>query len=584
MAAPGEALMSDSDETKSLLSDLFGSYKAEWLRGRIFDLFAEPSYFPELQTHRPCVLVGGRGTGKTTVLRCLSYEGQLALKGGDPTSISSWLYFGFYYRVNTNRVTAFKGPEVSSEEWRKIFAHYLNLEFCELVLRFLLWHSVRQPSSQQLSAEDCKAVAISLNINPAETVGDLATGLSSSRLRFEAYLNNIKDEEKLGLSLQGAPIDALMERVSRLPQFTGKNFFFLIDEYENLLDDQQQVVNTLIKHAANSYTFKVGVRELGWRQRSTINTNETLNSPADYVRIDIADKLRPWFTDFATKVCNDRLRLIPGAENLTVDTVLETLSDEEEAKRLGVDDHLTAARSDLDPSSPERIFFDTLSPLEAYFVIYWARTHDSEFVDLSAAIRDWMQHPKEWVTRFENYKFAIVFTLKKGKRGVRKYYAGWSVFTQLAATNIRYLLELLEQSLLRSPCGRQTNPDTSVGRNSDSSGSSRRKEESQRIGGGVCSGRQTHKTSLGLRASLPGNGGRARSPRARSKPILLARRERFGGPGGYCRNASQSRSHASRSSKIPGEQVAGRIRYATVRLRDAPNLRSFFRVQLPKEA
>ncbi len=93
------------------LSQLFGSYKAEWLRERMFDLFSEPAYFPELTTPRPCVFLGGRGTGKTTALRCMSYEGQYALRGKSRDDIPTWSYYGMYYRVNTNRVTAFKGQE-----------------------------------------------------------------------------------------------------------------------------------------------------------------------------------------------------------------------------------------------------------------------------------------------------------------------------------------------------------------------------------------------------------------------------------------------------------------------------------------
>lgn len=72
------------------LSQLFGSYKAEWLKEQLYELFSEPEYFPELKTPRPCVLVGGRGTGKTTVLKSLSYEGQFALSGRSPDRIAAW--------------------------------------------------------------------------------------------------------------------------------------------------------------------------------------------------------------------------------------------------------------------------------------------------------------------------------------------------------------------------------------------------------------------------------------------------------------------------------------------------------------
>ncbi len=94
------------------------------------------------------------------------------------------------------------------------------------------------------------------------------------------------------LSLQAAPIDLLCRAIVSLTTFQNRQFFFLIDEYENLLDYQQQVVNTLIKHASDLYSFKVGVRELGWRCHSTLNPNEQLVHPADYARISIADKLQ----------------------------------------------------------------------------------------------------------------------------------------------------------------------------------------------------------------------------------------------------------------------------------------------------
>ena len=121
----------------TLLYHLFGSTRAEWLGEELYELFAEPSYFPELQTNRPCFLVGGRGTGKTTALKGLSYEGQAMLRpSSDPTE---WSFFGLYHRVDTNRVTAFSGDELTDDRWSRLFGHYLNLTFVLHLVTFLEW-------------------------------------------------------------------------------------------------------------------------------------------------------------------------------------------------------------------------------------------------------------------------------------------------------------------------------------------------------------------------------------------------------------------------------------------------------------
>jgi len=125
------------NEARQKFKDPFGEVRAESLRDDIFNLYCQPTYFPELETNRACVLVGGRGTGKTTTLKCLTYEGRYSLEGHEKERIQNWEYFGFYYKVNTNRVTAFQGEELSSNTWRKLFAHYLNLILCGKVVDFI---------------------------------------------------------------------------------------------------------------------------------------------------------------------------------------------------------------------------------------------------------------------------------------------------------------------------------------------------------------------------------------------------------------------------------------------------------------
>ncbi len=430
------------------LSALFGAYKAEWLGERLFDLFAEPTYFPELTEPRPCLLRGGRGTGKTTVLRGLSYEGRLALTKDADADIAHWPYFGIYYRVDTNRVAAFTGSELTNREWVPRFAHYFNLTICRLVVRFLTWYELHTGESLELGPASLRNVCTSLNLDEVTTSPQLAEALDLALTRFEAYINNVADGEGPKLSMQGAPIDALLDSVSRLPQFAGKNFFFLIDEYENFSDYQQQVVNTLIKHSGPLYTFKIGVRELGWRTRTTLNENEHLISPADYMLIDIADKLREErFNEFAYAVCRERLDRIRPQDSpviLDIRDLLPGLTEEQEADLLGVREKIVPVTAELMAKGVTKKIIDQLTPLRFYLVAYWA---EGEGRSLAEEFSDAVENPSTWDTRYGNYKHALLFTLRRGKRGIPKYYEGWSTFIQVAGGNIRYLLELVYQSL-----------------------------------------------------------------------------------------------------------------------------------------
>lgn len=436
--------------TEEQLSEVFGSYKAEWLKERLFEFFTAPDYLPELMTARPCVLVGGRGTGKTTVLRGLSYDGQFALSNQRADSIHSWKFYGLYLRVNTNRVTAFSGPEVDQGMWVKLFGHYINLVLCDLVLRFLTWYRLYSNSKFDLSQSSCRKIAASLQVTPAQTIRNLIDNLDNARIEFEAYVNNVADGKKPPISMQGAPVDALFEELAATDDFKQKIFFFLLDEYENFLDYQQQVVNTLVKHSGSTYSFKLGVRELGWRVRSTLNKNEQLVSPADYVKINITEKLHDKaFKRFASSVCNSRLSKlnIPEQQLPTIEDTLPGLSEDQEATLLGVESQAEEVRLSLRQKIKpiDRAVLEALTPLQVWVLRFWSEAQQQP---LETVFEDFLGDRKSWDDRFNNYKYAALFTIRRRKRGIIKFFAGFEVFTQLAASNIRYLIELVDQSLL----------------------------------------------------------------------------------------------------------------------------------------
>jgi hypothetical protein len=437
--------MTERDETVTKISNVLGLYKAEWLNGNLFKLFTEPGYFSELKTPRPCVLIGGRGTGKTTVLRGLSYQGQFAFAGNRREVIKDWSFFGLYLRVNTNRVTAFRGPELTVDRWRAYFAHYVNLLLCSQMLEFVNWYELQTGDSVVVSEHALDSFRATLGFPDRGGLAKLSSQLQIAVLDFEASINTVADVPAPRLSMQGAPLDALSRALLSSPQLTGKQFFFLIDEFENFEDYQQRVLNTIIKHATSGYTFKVGVRELGWRERATLNPNEQLTSPADYARISISEVLdESRFKAFAERVLLARLgkdasstvKLLPPAEMFPGYSDLEEadqLLDGVEKRRLQalIKANLTADTLDAALALPSGI---------QYFLEYTAKAKQEPISDV---VRLWLASDPALKNSFNNYFHASLYAIRKGKRGIRKYYCGWDEFLSLCEGNIRYLLELV---------------------------------------------------------------------------------------------------------------------------------------------
>lgn len=429
------------------LSRLFGSYRAEALRDELYELFSEPAYFRDLTTQHSCILQGGRGTGKTTVLRSLSYLGQASMNPG--ISPESLPHIGLYYRVNPNRTAAFRGEELSIDAWTKHFAHYFNLIVVLEVLQFLRWFNHGAIRPIRAPEEVWRNTSAALNLRECQGLEGLFSEVELALHRFEAYINNVGDRSGPELSLQGAPIDVLISGLRATGPLQQKNFFILVDEYEKLEDYQQVVVNTLIKQSGEHYCFKVGVRELGLRTRETLSPNEHLVSPADFSLIDVDAELdAERFRSFASDVCNQRLaRLSPGDDTIlrSVEDLFPGLSEEDEAARLGVapaSERVLARIAERDPALSSELA--KRSAFEIYFVEYWSRGSGRDVIDLA---RECVDQSQEWRNRFGNYRYASLFTIKRGKRGIRKYYCGWRTFTLLAAGNIRYLLQLVDRSL-----------------------------------------------------------------------------------------------------------------------------------------
>jgi len=424
------------------IHDLFGSFRAEWLRDDIFKLFSEPAYFAHLLGNKSCVLMGGRGSGKTTVLRCLSYQGQNALGQQNWRTPS---HVGVYYRVNTNIVTAFEGPELTTEEWRRLFGHFLNLTLCEELAKYILW--VRELTGLDTSNVSFASIGETLGFSNAESIEEFLDGVRLAASRLEIYINNLGSQRPIISQLQ-SPITQFLELFKKLPGHDGVSFHIVLDEYENLLDYQQMIANTLIKHSGDNCYFKIGVRELGWRVHTTLNENEPLISPADYELIHIEERLKDEFANFARTVCESRLEsnLSSVGDHLKLDSLLPTLTALEEAERLGVSKRVSSLRDQIrnHPSASSAV------SSQHDFVLYVFNELNKGDLDKTIKeVASYSERARGAVERFHNHSHALLFSIADRGTSVTKHYCGHETFARLANRNIRFYMQLVHESILQ---------------------------------------------------------------------------------------------------------------------------------------
>jgi hypothetical protein len=431
--------------SREILGQLFGDYRAEWQRPYFASLFVPPPYLAKLETNRPCLLIGGRGTGKTTALKSLRFDASEIRLGAGETASEALSYFGIYIRVNKNRVRAFDAPEISEAVQRRAFAHYFNILVCEELCELSIWLEQQNPELKR-----CLTVT-----NVAETFGlegvqDLSTlrhELERLLTRLELWVNNAGAAAAPVFSIAEKPIQAFASDLVKSEMLSGKLLFCCIDEYENLSELQQTVLNTYIKHSGPPLSYKVGMRRYGLKSRKTIDGADQLESPADYAEIDITEE---GFEAFAERVVEHRLeKAMQDGVNVprAIVDFLPDMSFEREALALGCDRIAKQVRENL-TGCPAHVqaWLESTPPYKIYFLAYWS---ESSGQPLPLLVDDWIQSPETWDVRLRNYGYASLFWLSKGRKGarIRKYYAGSRTLLALAAGNIRYFLELIDNAI-----------------------------------------------------------------------------------------------------------------------------------------
>ncbi len=278
--------------------------------GGLLDL-ARPS------TPMPMLIVGGKGSGKTHLMRYLSASAQhiRAQDGGFAYAVRNDGYVGIYIRLSGLNASRFSGKQQADEKWRDVFAYYMELWLGQHVLRtaedFLadIAQASRTSLLSRLTAQFTTPEAPQLN-----SLNELAAHLAKLQQRVDHAVNNCSLTGTLEIEIElnrGAMIFGCPKAISEdVPSLRDTTFLYLLDEFENLGANQQRYVNTLIREKEAPASFRVGARSYGVRTYSTLSADEELREGSEYERLALDHRLRaygPRYNEFLRNMVARRL-------------------------------------------------------------------------------------------------------------------------------------------------------------------------------------------------------------------------------------------------------------------------------------
>lgn len=271
----------------------FARNRAEEIGEDLWNDFIVPLYFDKLpfdHQRKPLVFMGGRGCGKTTLLRYLSHRTQFSPKreGKIPTEV-----IGLYLRADTQFLRLFQGDELDEKGWRAAFGHFLSLALSDELLDAIYGincSELRRKDFGNLDKVELKSLK-AFDASLPTTIPELKEHLKFARLAFAAWLNNASGEDKPRFYPYREFLGALIRELrSQLTYLEKSDVLVFIDEYENLLEYQQRIINTAIKHSEPPLIFNIAMKCNGMETPQTVGS-ESIQHIGDYRRVDIEEEL-----------------------------------------------------------------------------------------------------------------------------------------------------------------------------------------------------------------------------------------------------------------------------------------------------
>ena len=321
--------------------------RAEEFGYDLWEEFVIPPYFGELEimhSRKPNIIVGGRGCGKTMLLRYLCHETQFSSKRSyiQPNALNR---IGLYWKIDTqfSKTMTKRGEEENI--WSSAFVHMgvliLGLEILKS-LESIQKSSLILDDQNFLTSFDFSALE-GFDSSIPNGFYNLKDYLKKSFNQFQMWVGNYR---KL-TAPNFFPLAFIKELISLIKAqnhlLRDSDFNVYIDEYENLLPEQKRIVNTWVKHSESPLIFNLAMKRNAFGERMTVG-NEQIAGIHDYREFDIEILLDRYYEIFAAEILLLRLQKYGINNSILADDLFSVAEEIIEKRKSGYYKNLTLNR------------------------------------------------------------------------------------------------------------------------------------------------------------------------------------------------------------------------------------------------
>lgn len=259
--------------------------RAEELGYDLWEDFVIPPFYDSLDlltAKKPRVVIGGRGCGKTSLLRYLCHQTQFSSKRSKITE-KDILNIGIYWRVDTQFAKMLSNRGFDNESWNRAFEHLAVLEMSREILKSLESIANSSLESFEISTLDSFDFSIlnSFRYDVPSGFTEVKNFIRREINYFQTWAGSIRTtKEPVFLPLKFVK-ELIAEIKTQNSLFKNTDYLVYVDEYENLLVDQQRLINTWIKHSEMPLIFNLAMKPNSFLEKNTIG-NEPIAETHDY--------------------------------------------------------------------------------------------------------------------------------------------------------------------------------------------------------------------------------------------------------------------------------------------------------------